>query len=364
MKKILVILIICLFLCSCASTSVFKNVTIDTNFPVSSKLSMSMVGDALIHEPIYKDAYIDGRYDFSSMFSDFKYMVEDTDLLYYNAETIAGGERLGYSGYPSFNTPKEFHEEMINMGFNVVSRANNHTLDKGESGILNACNFWNEHSSVLTNGSACTREEKDNVRVLEKNNIRYALLSYTVMTNGNKSKKDYYVNIYSDELAKRDIDYLKNDAELIIVAMHWGDEYRSTPNEAQKRIAKYLSDLGVNIIVGTHPHVIEPIEWINDTLVIYSLGNFISAQVTNNEYERRIGLMVNLDIIKTVINNKNTIQLANVNTELLYTYSNNMKNYKVIPFSKLDDTILNNYSYYHEKYNNIVRMYDNTISTN
>lgn len=360
MKKIW-ILIICFLLCSCSLKSVFKEVIIDEFEPSMTKLTLTMVGDALIHSSIYKYAYENGIYNFDKIFEYFKSELIKSELMYYNQETILGGESLGYSGYPRFNTPNAFALTMMNMGFNIVSRANNHTLDKGEEGIINACNFWNKYPSILTNGSACTEDEKNNPRVLEKNGIRYAILSYTTSTNGLKSPNDYYVNIYSDEQVSKDINYLRDQTDIILVAMHWGDEYKSIPNREQKRIASYLASLDVDIIIGTHPHVIEPIEWIDDTLVIYSLGNFISSQASVNDYARLIGLEVNIDIIKTVTKNKTDIKLTNLNTELLYTYYKNAWNYKVIPFSKLNDTILPDYKNLKIKYNSIVKSYDNNI---
>lgn len=147
MKKI-IILIICFLLCSCSLKSVFREVIIDDFEPSSTKLRLTMVGDALIHSPIYKYAYENGTYNFNKIFNYFKGDIESSDLLYYNQETILGGEHLGFSGYPRFNTPKEFGETMVKMGFNIVSRANNHTLDMGEAGIINSCNFWNKKTSV------------------------------------------------------------------------------------------------------------------------------------------------------------------------------------------------------------------------
>lgn len=364
MKKCL-LLIMCLLLCSCTlNEKVFKEVVIDESFPVSNKITLTMVGDALIHSPIYKDAYEDGIYNFGKMFTEFKSEIANSDLLYYNAETILGGEKLGFSGYPRFNTPEEFGRTMINLGFNVVSRANNHTLDKGEAGILNACNFWNKYPHVLTSGSFCTEEESQNPRIMEMNGISYVLFSYTMMTNGLSSPNDYYVSIYSDEAVKRDIEKVKGNVDIILVAMHWGNEYTSTPNDEQKRISEYLASLGVNIVIGTHPHVIEPVEWIGDTLVIYSLGNFISSQTSVNSYNRLIGLLVNIDIIKTETSSETRVILTNLSTSLIYTYYKNHSNYKVIPFSKLDDSILPNYKNLKIKYESIVKYYDQSIPTN
>lgn len=364
MKKISLLFIICFLLCGCSkTTSVFRGVIIDDYNPSSTKIRMTMVGDALIHSNIYKDAYRDGKYDFGSIFEDVTSEFKKSDILYYNQETIIGGARLGYSGYPRFNTPEEFGRTMVGLGFNMVSRANNHTLDKGEAGILNSCNFWNNYPNVLTSGSACTEEEARHPRIAEMNDIKYALLSYTTSTNGLISPKPYYVDVYSDEKVTEDVLKVREEVDLIVVAMHWGDEYSSLPNEEQIRIGELLASLGVRIVIGTHPHVIEPIRWIGDTLVIYSLGNFISSQAQIDDYSRQIGLLVNVDVIKTSTKDRTKVELANLNTHLLYTYYKNRSNYRVIPFSKIDDTILKNHVVLKEKYNSIVKYYDSSIDT-
>lgn len=364
MRKVF-LLVICFLLCACdQDRSVYKEVILDEYLPISSKITLTMVGDALIHSPIYADAYEDGQYNFYKMFESLGSEFLSSDLLYYNQETILGGSSLGYFGYPRFNTPEEFGRTMIDLGFNIVSRANNHTLDKGEAGILNACNFWNKYPHVLTSGSFCTQQEASTPKIMEMNGIRYTLLSYTTSTNGLVSPNDYYVNIYSDEKVKSDVDKIKDDVDILLVAMHWGDECRSVPNDEQIRISEYLADLGIDIVIGTHPHVIEPIRWIDDTLVIYSLGNFISNQSTVNDYARRIGLLVNVDIIKTISGDNIKVELTNLNTSLIYTYSSNNSNFKVVPFNKLDDNILKDYKNLKTKYDSIIKYYDSSIITN
>lgn len=360
MKKIL-ILMVCFLLCACRTTPVSKNVLVDTDAGSSSKIKLSMVGDAMVHTSIYKDALDDGKYDFSKMFTEFVPLVSDADLMYYNQETIIGGDNLGFFGYPEFNTPMGFGKTMISLGFNLVSRANEHTMDQGEKGVLGACNFWNKYINVLTNGSACTTDEGNNPRILEMNGIKYALLSYTTVGMG--TENEFYLNIYSDERALDDIKKVRGEVDLLLVAMHWGDEYAAEPNEEQRRIAKYLAGLGVDIVAGTHPHVVEPIEWIEDTLVIYSLGNFISGKNKDDDYNKRIGLLVNVDVIKTKYKDEIKITLENLNTELLYIDSHSGKDYKIIPFSKLDESILQGYKSKEIKYESIVKRYDQHIKT-
>ena len=330
-------------------------------YPKKYKLSMLMTGDALIHTTVYKDAYIgNGNYDFTKQMTNIEPIVKNYDLAFYNQETIIGGKDLGMSSFPLFNSPDEIGDCMVNMGFNLVNLASNHTLDKGEKGVLHSLEYW-KNKDVLSAGSYESEEDRTTPRIREKNGIKYTLLAYTTSTNGllHPGGKNYYAVTYSDEKAKQDIERVKDKVDVIFVSMHWGTEYSHSANSEQKRIAKYLSDLGVNIIIGTHPHVLEPIEYINDTLVIYSLGNFISAQIG---VERLTGALVTIDITKTVDNTETTeISLSNLNTELIYTYYRNLSNYKVIPYRMLTNNELPNYKEYYNKFSNIIKKHDNTI---
>ena len=336
--------------------------------PKTSKLSLVMVGDALLHSSLYKDGYKNGKYDFSSQLEYIKPIIQNYDLAFYNQESILGGTELGLSDYPTFNSPQEFGDSMIDAGFNLVSLANNHTLDRGEKAVLNSCNYW-KNKDVLTAGSYSSKEEAEEIKIKEKNGIKYTLLAYTYGTNGIKVKegKEYLVNLYSDEKAKADIEKVRDKVDLLMVSMHWGTEYKTEPTETQKKQAEYLSSLGVDIIIGTHPHIIEPITYINDTLVIYSLGNFISAQSTNNDYNTMVELMTSVDIIKEEKDGQTTIKLDNLNNELLYNYyqkGSKWTNFKVIPFSMMNENYNKDYQRLYEKYSAVVKMYDQNIKVN
>ena len=334
----------------------------------TSKLSLVMVGDGLLHSSVYNDAYKDGVYDFKPQLEYIKPIVQNYDLAFYNQESILGGTSIGLSDYPTFNSPWEFGDAMIDAGFNLVSLANNHTMDRGEKAIINSCEYW-KTKDVLTAGSYCSSEEANEIKIKEKNGIKYTLLAYTYGTNGISvpSGKEYLVNLYSDEKAKNDIEKVRNKVDLLIVSMHWGTEYRSEPTEEQQRQANYLSSLGVDIIIGTHPHVIEPITYINDTLVIYSLGNFISAQSTNNDYNTMVELMTSVDVIKEEKDGQATIKLDNLNNELLYNYykkGSRWTDFKVIPFSQMNSNYNSDYQRLYNKYSEVVRMYNKDIPIN
>lgn len=324
--------------------------------------SMVMVGDALIHGTVYGTAHRYANYngyDFKPMLEHIKERVKDYDLAYYNQETILGGTELGLSTYPLFNSPYEVGDAFIDAGFNLVSLATNHTIDKGEKGVLNSRNYWNQQADVLAAGSYSSFEERDKVVIKEVNGIKYAFLSYTTYTNGLivPTGKEYLVNVYDEDLIKEEITRYRDQVDLLMVAMHWGTEYMTYPTNEQKEISEYLASLGVDLIIGCHPHVIEPIEYIDDTLVIYSLGNFISSQIG---VERLTGLMLSLNIKKEEYHGKTTISFEDIEGTLIYTDRNN--GYIVYPYDMLTDNILNNYETYYEKYKKVVTAYSDQVT--
>ena len=361
-KKTPLVILLCIVLCGCFVIAKTTNKSVKSGdskvvekkkVKVDNKkksMSLVMVGDVLTHDSVLADAYKDGNYDFTSMFSYIKPMIKDYDLKYVNEESIIGGPSFKYSGYPTFNAPDILGDNLIDTGFNMVGLANNHAYDKGESAILYSNKYWSG-KDVIVSGTYSSFEDRDDIKVYEKNGIKYAFLAYTTSLNGYElaSDKSYLVNIYSDELVKDDINKVKTQVDVIIVAMHWGDEYTNTPTNSEKEIAEYLSELGVDLIIGTHPHVVQPIEYVGETLVIYSLGNFISNQLVLG-LNPAIGLMVGVDI--TVDGDSTKISIKE--KELLYSYSDNSTNFKVIPFSKMSDEILSDYKSVEEKYMSIV----------
>lgn len=345
--------------------------------------SMIMVGDNLIHSSIYKDAADgSGGYDFTKMYELIKPIVQTYDIAYYNQETILGGKELGVNDYPTFNSPQEVGDAMIDAGFNLVSLASNHTIDSGEKAVLASRQYWDSKSQVLAVGSYASEEDRNKVRIMTKNNITYTMLNYTYGTNGIPvpSGKDYLVNVWPTDLdlndverdteyqaykeqVKKDIDAVRSQVDVLIVAMHWGVEYTHEPTEYEKDMAEYLASLDVDIIIGAHPHVIQPVTWIDDTLVIYSLGNFISAQYQDDNYNKMVGLMTSLEFHKKVVGDNVEITIQNVDNDLVYTYYKNWRNFKVVPFSGNDiGNYLPDYRAVYERYKAVVQKYDSNIS--
>lgn len=333
------------------------------------KLSLFAVGDTLIHDAVYYDAETneigkDGYpiYDFKPMFTEIAPLAQQHDLAFYNQETIIGGKNLGLSNYPRFNSPDEIGLNMLEIGFNMVNLATNHVMDKDLEGLEYSANFW-EKQNAYTAGSYTSQEKHDNIKIAEKNGITYAMLAYTYGTNGLPIPEgyEYLANVwtvYGDEnyeaykeQVKQDIEKIRDKVDVLIVSMHWGNEYIYEPSWYQQDAAQFLADQGVDIIIGTHPHVIEPVEYVDNTLVIYSLGNFVSAQEEENT---RVGMMVSLDINKHVEENKTTITIDNIKTDLTWTYHQGYRKFKVIPFYNLNDDLLYDYQNIYEKYKLII----------
>ena len=350
--------------------------------------SVITAGDNLIHSSLYNEAHRNANYDgydFSPMYELLKPIVSNYDIEYYNQETILGGSEIGLSDYPTFNSPYEVGDTMIDLGFNLVSLATNHTIDSGSKAVLNSREYWNSKENVLAVGSYSSEEERNKVDIRKSNGITYTMLNYTYGTNGIKvpEGKEYLVNVWPTDLdindPEKDTEYqdykktvledikrVRDKVDVLFVAMHWGVEYTHEPTEYEKDMAKFLADNGVDVIIGTHPHVIQPVTWIDNTLVIYSLGNLISAQYQNQstctDYKCTTGLMTSFKITKTEKGKDKTIKIDDVSNELIYTYYSGFRNFKVVPFSnEAIKTYLPSYKTVYEKYKAVVQKYDETM---
>ncbi|MFV0381441.1 MAG: CapA family protein [Breznakia sp.] len=297
-NKIWVLLLFLLIGCTTVgegSTKKEKELKPQKREPKISEVSFSAVGDNLIHDPIYvynKDT--DGSYNFDDVYKHTKTLTSNSDISYINLETLCAGESLGLSGYPTFNAPKEILNGLYNSGFNWLSASSNHSMDRGEAGIVEELTYAEKYPNMIISGIRKSAAD-EKLYVKEVHGVSIGFSSYTYGLNGFllPEGKEYLVNLIDYEQIKTDVEKLKTMSNVQVVSMHWGDEYTLLPNEEQQKLAQYLSDLGVDVIVGTHPHVIQPTEMINgkdgnETLVIYSLGNFLSAQ---DESHRMLGGM-------------------------------------------------------------------------
>ncbi|WP_262173890.1 CapA family protein [Saccharococcus sp. Marseille-Q5394] len=239
----------------------------------SSDITIGMIGDILLHYPLY--TY--DNYDLS--FSAVKAEMTGTDFLLANQESLPGGVELGLSGYPQFNSPKQIIRDLKANGVDLLSIANNHTLDQQESGLLKAIGHMNEYGMPYI-GAYESAEDRGTKRIIDVKGVRIGVLAYTYGLNGAAipKGKGYLVSLIAKDRMEVEIRELKAEADLTVVSIHWGDEYMLQPSEKQVELAEWLASQGVDIVFGHHPHVLQRYAKIGQTEIFYSLGNFYSAQ--------------------------------------------------------------------------------------
>lgn len=290
------------------------------------KVSFLAVGDNIMHEQLIKEAQKNDTYDFLPYYQHIKSYIQEADVSFVNQETILGGRHLGYSGYPLFNTPDEMAGVLHDVGFDVVNGSTNHAFDMNEKGVDHSLQVFQRFHDMKYIGLYHSEEEQKEIPVIEKNDIRIAFLSYNQYINYDKKPQSYRYNAFDKEKMKEDVNRAKKVSDVIVVSCHWGKEYESQPNDFQKEYAQYLADLGVDVIIGTHTHTLQPIEWLegkdgHQTLVAYSLGNFISGMLEENT---QLEGMLSFDFVKD--GDKVSIDNVTLTPLINHYYAENKKN--------------------------------------
>lgn len=270
-------------------TSTEEQTTEETTTPPEPEpvsIDIIMVGDMLMHTRVNDSGLMeDGTYNYDHIFAQVKDLIETADIAIVNQETIIGGRSLGLSGYPAFNSAFELADSIVGAGFDVVLHATNHALDKRKNGLLKCLEYWDTtYPDLGVLGIHDTAEDAEEIYVKEVEGVRIAILNYTYGTNGIALPSDmpYAVDMWNEDAIRADVEAAKLVSDFIIVCPHWGTEYVFSETKDQRKKAQFLADLGVDLIIGTHPHVVEPVKWLegkdgNDTLCYYSIGNFINA---------------------------------------------------------------------------------------
>jgi len=250
--------------------------------------NLSFVGDLMCHSTQFNYARVDAdSFDFTGVFCEVKPFLSDAGLTIGNLETVIAGKTKGYSGYPYFNAPDDFIFALKNAGFDLLITANNHALDQGWDGVKRTIEVINQNKIHRT-GTFISEADRDSIRIFMINSITIAILAYTENTNGVTipKGKDFIISLIDEDRIKQDIRKARDKkVDFILVHLHYGQEYLREPDDYQKTIVKKIIDFGADIIIGGHPHVIQPFDYFktNHTkpdsgFVAYSLGNFISNQ--------------------------------------------------------------------------------------
>ena len=339
----------------------------------SEDISLCMVGDLLIHLPILDYAKTEG-YNFDFIFENMEKYIKEYDIKIINEEVLISGSNFSIKGYPRFNSPFELADSVVKAGFNVILKSTNHVNDFGEKARLLDLNYWKKFPNIKVTGSYQNEEEAQKITYFETKGIKIALLNYCYGSN-RLLRNSYTINKIKYDKIKNDIKKSKSEgADIIIVMPHWGKEYSLKSNIFQNKWSKIFFELGVDIIIGTHPHVIEPVKIMEDKdknrkmYIFYSLGNFISSGASRkkNVFWRYLGGMAHIIIGKK--NNKVIIKEVKFIPLITHIYPENKKvtTFKVKDYN--ENMAKNNYvGIRYDKtfsYDNMMDIFKNTIDKN
>jgi len=307
---------------------------------------LCFVGDLMCHSTQFNYAKIGvDTFDFTGVYREVKQYLSAADLTLGNLETVIAGKNKGYSGYPYFNAPDDYIYALKDAGFDLLITANNHALDQGWEGVERTIEVINEYKIHRT-GTYLSQDDRDSIRIFQINSIKIAILAYSENTNGLPipKGKNFVINLIDEELIKRDIDKAREkNVDVVLVHLHYGPEYNREPSEYQKEIVNKIIELGADIIIGGHPHVVQPVDFFktNNTkldsgFVAYSLGNFISNQRWRYS---DAGIILNIEISKNILTD--SIYISEVNYLPTWVFRGQTdfgREYIILPSHNSDDS--------------------------
>ena len=344
-----------------------NNVQENQKQETDTTFTLTAIGDVMCHNTQYMDAYDSntGTYDFSYVFDNISSYTKTADICIGNLETSFAGEDRGYSNYPTFNSPDSLADSLKRIGVDVLSTAGNHALDMGFSGLSRTIDVLDK-ADISHLGTYKTQEDQDKVLIKYVKGVKIAFINYTYGTNGISvpSDKKFCINLIDKDLIKKHIETAKNqNADMIVACMHWGTEYQTKQNSEQEELADFLFQNGVNVIIGNHPHVIQPMEKRTVTLedgstrdgfVAYALGNFICDQ---NAVNTRDSIILNLKITK---HTDGSITIDNYNYVPIYMYKDSSVSKHKMKILDINKTI---YNYEHNLDDSITEKIYNLMKT-
>ena len=328
------------------SINIITSIFTPSNF--RNEVKLIAVGDIMMHFPQIKAGKNQNGYDYSHFFDEVSPILKKGDITIGNLETTLAGKKYDYSGYPRFNAPQILAKNLKDAGFTILNTSNNHSLDRFEKGVINTIDSLN-NNNLNHIGTSNSKERNNYPLIINKKGINLAFFSYTYGTNGISipKNKDYLVNLIDKDLIKNDLKLIENrEIDFKIIYLHFGNEYKTYPNNYQKKLVTWLFENGFDVVLGSHPHVLQPMETytINaeKKFVIYSLGNFISNQ--RDKY-RDSSIILEMDFEKNYLNGKTNMKDINYHPTWVYRYyDKNKYNYKILLSEK-------NYDFLPEKLN-------------
>lgn len=324
-----------------------KEVTTPEPEPIQNPVvNITVEGDNLIHSSIYNQANARANYDGY----DFTYAYEHVaqlftgDLNIMNQETLICNDEYPPADYPCFNSPVALGDHMIDLGINVFSMSNNHILDMGTDGLSACLDYWDsKEPNILHYGAYRDESDMQNIVTTEVNGITFAFVAFTQYTNGLSLPESSPLQIiYTSETEKMQsqIELADQLADVVVVSVHWGDEDTHVVDESRKQLAQQFADWGANLIIGTHSHTVQSMEYLTNkygdqAFVFYSLGNFISAQSDNFNM---VGLVGDLNITKDLTTNSIIIDEVKARPVITH-YDSSYSNVRVYPYFEYNDDL-------------------------
>lgn len=312
-------------------------------------VTLCAVGDIMMHEGQIWSGHDPNTdtFDYTHFFNEVKPVIAEADIAIANLETTLGGKELKYTGYPMFNSPDALAATIKDAGFDVVVTSNNHCLDRGEKGILRTLQVLEEYSLCAV-GTNASPEGVEQIPTKEANYIKISFLAYTYGTNGIPipKGKPYLVNLIEEERILKDIGKARTQSDAVVVYLHFGQEYKLTPSKEQKQLAQLLLENGADLVLGSHPHVVQPGEWVLveedgeqiKKYAAYSLGNFISAQRYPHTEE---GLILKVTLEKDLTKNRVYIKEIEEHPTIVDKFKENGKMRYVVRFQNVEQPVAN-----------------------
>ena len=307
---------------------------------------LCFVGDLMCHSTQFKYAKVGAdTFDFTGVYKEVKQYLSSADLTVGNLETVIAGKNKGYSGYPYFNAPDDYVYALNDVGFDLLITANNHALDQGWEGLKRTIEVIDENKIHRT-GTFLSQQDRDSIRIYQMNSIKVAILAYSENTNGLPipKGKDFVINLIDEEVIKRDITKAREKGvDIVLVHLHYGPEYNREPSDYQKQIVQKIIELGADIIIGGHPHVVQPVDFFitNNTnldsgFVAYSMGNFISNQRWRYS---DAGVILNIEISKNIMSDSIFIsEVRYLPTWVFRGQTERGREYIILPSHNSDDS--------------------------